>query len=1208
MRSWKGPHTGTITHTASSTDSVYQGLAVADVTADITDNDTAGVLITPSGGATTVSEGGVSDDYTVVLTSVPTADVTITVTPDAQLDLGAGTGVPLVLTFTPANALTPQTVTVTAVDDAVVEGPHTGTITHTASSTDSVYQGLAVADVTADITDNDTASLTIADVTQSESLDLLFTVTLDNSVVTGFDVFVTFLDMTATGGPLPLVSPEDYANDSQTITFVGLAGEEHQFSVPTLDDLLLESSETFTVQLASTTSLVDATDTATGTIVEQNNPPSLTLPSTQVVTEDAASAISGISVSDPDAGIADIQLSLTVNQGTLSIRDDVSGGLVTGEINGNGTSLVILNGSVAKINSTLADPSGLLYQPAPDYSGPDTLTLDVDDLGHTGTGGPQSGQGTVSITVSEVNDPPLMTAGTVGNLTVAEGSGTTSLSLGAVAYAPGGGSDETSQLLSYAVTNVPPTSLGDIVLSDGITVVTPGPYSLPQLHGMQFRPANAAFGGPGEFRFSITDDGTTAGINDPQSIVESLMIDVTGPYLRTGVISSVTNTGWTTVTLDRAYSSMVVVLTANHDGAVPLVTRMRNANPGGNTFEVRVDRVDGLSTAIQGVNVHYVVVEEGVYTLANHGVTMEAVKFTSTVTDSKNSWLAEQRAYGNTYAAPVVIGQVMSYNDPDFSTFWSRGATRGVPPNSTNLFVGKHVGEDIDIDRAAETLGYIVIESGTGTVGSIQYAAQVGVDSVRGVVESPPYSYTHANITYPIAAAASQAGVDGTDGSWALLYGNNPVDASSIQLAVDEDQLLDTERKHTTERVAYVVFGATGTANAPPSLTAPSDLTATEDIPLFVTGISVTDADAGASDVEIQLNVNQGTLTINDTVAGGLLPIDISGNGTGTVTMSGTLAQINTTMANASGLVYLGDPQFNGTDTLTMTVNDLGNTGLGGPRTDQAVIPIVISAVNDAPLNSVPGQQTTNEDTPLLFSSANSNAISVSDVDVAAADMLIALSTTNGTISLAATAGLTFLNGDGVDDAQVMFTGNLIDINSALDGLTFVPDADYFGLAFLQLESNDLGNVGGGQQIAVDAISIDIAAINDAPAIVVPGLQSTLINSALQFETDINRVFISDIDAGVAPIEVTLIAIHGRVSLSNTLGLSLSTGTGTADTTVTFSGALSDINSALDGMFFMPDLDFIGQASLQILVTDNANTGIGGALSDDKIILIDVTP
>jgi hypothetical protein len=66
--------------------------------------------------------------------------------------------VAIVLTFTPANALIPQTITVTAVDDILVEGVHTSTITHTATSADSQYNGVAIGNVIANVVDNDVAS------------------------------------------------------------------------------------------------------------------------------------------------------------------------------------------------------------------------------------------------------------------------------------------------------------------------------------------------------------------------------------------------------------------------------------------------------------------------------------------------------------------------------------------------------------------------------------------------------------------------------------------------------------------------------------------------------------------------------------------------------------------------------------------------------------------------------------------------------------------------------------------------------------------------------------------------------------------------------------------------------------------------------------------------------------------------------------------
>jgi hypothetical protein len=115
----------------------------------------SGVRVTESDGSTNVSEDGVTDSYNVVLDSQPTAIVEITADPDSQTNLGAGPGNPITLTFTTANWNIPQTVTVTAVDDAVVEGAHTSTISHSATSADGNYNAIAVANVTANITDND---------------------------------------------------------------------------------------------------------------------------------------------------------------------------------------------------------------------------------------------------------------------------------------------------------------------------------------------------------------------------------------------------------------------------------------------------------------------------------------------------------------------------------------------------------------------------------------------------------------------------------------------------------------------------------------------------------------------------------------------------------------------------------------------------------------------------------------------------------------------------------------------------------------------------------------------------------------------------------------------------------------------------------------------------------------------------------------------
>ncbi len=131
----------------------------------------AGVVITASGQSTDVTEGGDGDTYEISLTRAPLADVTVSVAaPAGQLTVS-----PATVTFTPAD-WGPRTIAVQAVDDGVREGPHLVEITHTVSSTDARYDGLAVPSVTVHVTDNHpiaafSASPTSASPTQPVVLD-----------------------------------------------------------------------------------------------------------------------------------------------------------------------------------------------------------------------------------------------------------------------------------------------------------------------------------------------------------------------------------------------------------------------------------------------------------------------------------------------------------------------------------------------------------------------------------------------------------------------------------------------------------------------------------------------------------------------------------------------------------------------------------------------------------------------------------------------------------------------------------------------------------------------------------------------------------------------------------------------------------------------------------------------------------------------------
>ncbi|MEG4805020.1 DUF4347 domain-containing protein [Microcoleus sp. ARI1-B5] len=138
-----------VTAAAASTDPNYSNLNPTDVTVSNSDNDTAGVTISPA--IATATEGLATGSYTITLNSQPIAPVTVSFNTGSQISAIAP------INFDTTNWNVAQPVTVTAVDDTVVEGNHTGAIGHTATSTDTKYSAIPIVDATVAIADNDVA-------------------------------------------------------------------------------------------------------------------------------------------------------------------------------------------------------------------------------------------------------------------------------------------------------------------------------------------------------------------------------------------------------------------------------------------------------------------------------------------------------------------------------------------------------------------------------------------------------------------------------------------------------------------------------------------------------------------------------------------------------------------------------------------------------------------------------------------------------------------------------------------------------------------------------------------------------------------------------------------------------------------------------------------------------------------------------------------
>ncbi len=194
-----------------------------------------------------------------------------------------------------------------------------------------------------------------------------------------------------------------------------------------------------------------------------------------------------------------------------------------------------------------------------------------------------------------------------------------------------------------------------------------------------------------------------------------------------------------------------------------------------------------------------------------------------------------------------------------------------------------------------------------------------------------------------------------------------------------------------------------------------------------------------------------GTVVATDVDASDRLTYSIiAGNTGGAFTLNSTTGEI--TVANQAGLDYETNP----TISVTVRVTDLG--GL----TAEGTVTVNLNGVNEAPTVLAPGILLTPDAAPIVFRSADGTGISVRDVDAGAGSIQMEIQVTNGDVTLAGTAGLTFVRGDGVDDAILVFTGTIAAINAALEGMVFKSEPDYVGLATLGLTVDDQGNSGSG--------------------------------------------------------------------------------------------------------------------------------------------------
>ena len=401
----------------------------------------------------------------------------------------------------------------------------------------------------------------------------------------------------------------------------------------------------------------------------------------------------------------------------------------------------------------------------------------------------------------------------------------------------------------------------------------------------------------------------------------------------------------------------------------------------------------------------------------------------------------------------------------------------------------------------------------------------------------------------------------------------------------------------TSSNTVTSTINVAATNDDPSIASLPSDVTVTEDTASNVNLSTATFSDVDSSSGNVVLTITAGSGTLAATSGGS---VTVGGSGSAALTLTGTAANIDTFLNTASNIKYTSASNVNGNDatTLTLKANDGGNTGSGGGN-DVALgtVNVDITAVNDDPeIASLPSDVTVTEDTA---SNVNLSAATFSDVDSAGSDVVLTITAGSGT--LAATSGGSVTVG-GSGSAALTLTGTAANIDTFLNtasNIKYTSASNVNGndATTLTLKANDGGNTGsgGGNDVALGTVNVDITAVNDDPEIASLPTDVTVIEDTAS-NVNLSAAIFSDVDSSSGNVVLTITA--GSGTLAATSGGSVTVG-GSGSAALTLTGTAANIDTFLNtasNIKYTSASNVNGNdaTTLTLKANDGGNTGSGG--------------
>jgi hypothetical protein len=303
---------------------------------------------------------------------------------------------------------------------------------------------------------------------------------------------------------------------------------------------------------------------------------------------------------------------------------------------------------------------------------------------------------------------------------------------------------------------------------------------------------------------------------------------------------------------------------------------------------------------------------------------LAAVDFNGAIWAVGNSWhasLGESAGIPTVWTASYDLSSIVTHEDTVGSV---TGSFNGVAVvGSSLLAVGNTNGGD-----------YLVASYNTdGSVAWSETFGDGGTDIFNSAVAVNGELYVVGSTTNGGSTEGVLMEIDPSSGHVISTVTYNPEQYNSLTSITTDGQHLyiaDVSGSSATQNAVFLLTYDVGGPTA----------TIVEDTAVNLQSLAVSDLAAGSSQIEVTLAAGHGTVTL---VNANGLDSEV-GNGTGTLELFGTQAEINTALA--TGVVYDPSSNYTGSDTLTITANDLGHNASGVAQSTTQSVGIGITAAD----------------------------------------------------------------------------------------------------------------------------------------------------------------------------------------------------------------------------------------------------------------------